>query len=174
MRLRLLCLSLLLSALMVSSTGCLLVAAGAGAAGTVAYMEGDLETSEPYDIATVYAATKKAAEDLKLHVVEGESGQDALSATVVTRDAMDKRITIKLKSVMEKTTRISVRVGTFGDDSKSQMVYNRIRENLKTAGPQPAAAAVSPAVTQQPAPAAPSSATAQQPPQNAPGSSSSQ
>ena len=173
MRLRLLCLSLLLSALMVSSTGCLLVAAGAGAAGTVAYMEGDLETSEPYDIAAVYAATKKAAEDLKLHVVEGESGQDALSATVVTRDAADKRITIKLKSVTEKTTRISVRVGTCGDDSKSQMVYNRIRENLKAAGPQPAAA-VSPAVTRQPAPAAPSSATAQQPPQAAPGSSSSQ
>jgi hypothetical protein len=165
MRLRLLCLSLLLTALMVNSTGCLLVAAGAGAAGTVAYMQGDLETSEPYDIATVYAATKKAAEDLKLYVVEGECGQDALSATVVVRDAADKRITVKLKSVTEKSTRISVRVGTFGDDAKSQMVYNRIRENLKATAPQPAASAPSP-TAQTSAP--PGSATASLPAQDAP------
>jgi hypothetical protein len=158
MRLRVLCLSILLTGLMTGSSGCLLVAAGAGAAGTVAYMQGDFETSEPYDISTVYAATRKAAEDLKLYVVEGECGQDALSATVVTRDAADKRITIKLKSVTEKTTRISVRVGTFGDDAKSHMVYHQIRENLKAAAPQPAA--------QQSAPAG--SALAQQPPQNPP------
>jgi hypothetical protein len=146
MRLRLLCLSVLLTSLMVSSTGCLVVAAGAGAAGAVAYMQGDLETSEPYDIATVYAAAQKAAADLKLYVLE--SGQDALSATVVARDAADKRITIKLKSVTEKTTKVSVRVGTFGDDAKSQMVYNRIRENLRAAAPAPAVGTPAPAAAQ--------------------------
>jgi isopentenyl phosphate kinase len=145
MRLRLICLSFLLTTLMAGSSGCLVVAAGAGAAGTVAYLRGDMEVEESYDVRTVYVATRKAMDDLNLHVIEGETGQDALVATVVARDATDKRIAIKLKSVTDKVTKISIRIGTFGDEAKSQMIYNRIRENLQAAASTPTPASSAPA-----------------------------
>lgn len=107
------------------------VAVGAGAAGTVAYLAGDLEVHEPYDIETVYAASKKALTELELHVVEGRTSKDALSATIVARDAADKQVIVKLKSTLAKGTAVSVRVGTFGNDTKSQLIYDQIRKNLK-------------------------------------------
>ncbi len=58
MLLRLLCLSLLLVALTIGSTGCLLVAASAGAAGTVACRQSDSKTSGPSDPATVHTGTQ--------------------------------------------------------------------------------------------------------------------
>jgi len=135
MRIPSVCLVLILAGLMVNSSGCLLVAAGAGAAGTVAYMRGDLETEEPYNLNMVYDATREAAEQLELSVLEGRTEKDALSATIVARDAADKRVTIHLKAQTELTTRVSIRIGTFGDQAKSQMIYNRIRENLRATGP---------------------------------------
>jgi len=137
MRLHVICLLLVLTGLMISSSGCLVVAAGAGAAGTMAYMRGDLEAEEAYKLDTVYAASREAMKQLQLSVLEGKTEQDALSATIVARDASDKRVTIKLKAQGEQMTKLSIRIGTFGDQTKSHMIYNRIRDNLKaTAAPQ--------------------------------------
>jgi hypothetical protein len=143
MRIHLVGLLLVLAGLMVNSAGCLVVVAGAGAAGTVAYMRGDLEAEEPCPIDTVFDATREATEKLGLSVLEGKTEKDALSATIVARDAEDKRVTIKLKARTEQSTKISIRIGTFGDRTKSLMIYNRIRENLKATteaqvSPQPA------------------------------------
>lgn len=153
MRLRLIFLSMLLASLMVSSSGCLAIAVGAGAAGTVAYLSGDLESEEPYDLETTYAATIKAMSDLRLHVVEGEGGHDALSATVVARDSVDKRVTIKLKALTLRTTELSIRIGTFGSETKSRLIYNKITENLRAAAPQPAPATANTSTAQPPQPA---------------------
>ena len=107
--------------------GCLAAAVGAGA-GTVAYMRGDLEAIEANDIDTVYAATKKAIEQLELNV--SSDTKDALSAEIVARDAQDKKIIIKLKSTTEGTTEISIRVGTFGSETKSRLIHDQIKNNL--------------------------------------------
>jgi hypothetical protein len=107
--------------------GCLVAAVGAGA-GTVAYMRGDLEAVEAKDIDAVYAATKKAVEQLELDV--SSDTKDALSAEIVARDAQDKKITIRLKSTTEDTTQISVRVGTFGSETKSRLIHDQIKKNL--------------------------------------------
>jgi hypothetical protein len=133
MRIQLLCLVLLLGALAMNAGGCLAVAVGAGAAGTVAYLAGDLETEEPYNIEQTYAAAREAVEELGLNVIEGETGKDALSARVVARDSADKKVEIRLNAVTRQTTKLSVRVGTFGNDAKAHLIYNTIRENLKAA-----------------------------------------
>jgi len=159
MRIQLVFLSLLLAGLTTSSSGCILLAVGAGAAGTVAYAEGDLEAEENQNIDQVYAAARKAAEDLKLYVITGEGGKDALSAKIVARDAADKEITIKLKTVAQDVTEVSIRVGTFGSETKQRLIYNKIQDNLKAMSPQPAQAS----------PAAPSA-----PPQTPPNASSPQ
>lgn len=107
--------------------GCLVAAVGAGA-GTVAYLRGDLEAVEAKDIDAVYAATKKAVEQLELDV--SSDTKDALSAEIVARDAQNKKIVIKLKSATENTTQISIRVGTFGSETKSRLIHDQIKKNL--------------------------------------------
>jgi len=109
--------------------GCMLAAVGAGAAGTVAYVKGDLEAVEAKKLDTVYDATKKALEQLELSV--SVDTKDKISATIIARDSSDKKITVKLSAATEDSTNISIRCGTFGDETKSTMVYNKIRENLK-------------------------------------------
>jgi hypothetical protein len=170
MRIQSICLVLILAGLTVNSAGCLVVAAGAGAAGTVAYMRGDLETEEPYRLDVVYAATREATKQLELSVLEGKTEKDALSAIIVARDAADKRVTIHLKVRTEQTTGISIRIGTFGDQTKSQMIYNRIKENLRAMAPatpqtaqRPSPPATNPPVSPPPAQAAPSSPSLPQP-----------
>jgi hypothetical protein len=147
MRIHRVCLLLALAGLAVHGAGCLAVVAGAGAAGTVAYLRGDLETEESYKLDTVYTATREAMNQLELSVLEGKTEKDALSATIVARDASDQRITVRLKAQSEQSTKLSIRVGTFGNETKSNMLYNRIRENLKAtvpASPQPAESPTSP------------------------------
>lgn len=153
MRIQVVGLLLVLMGLAVNSAGCLVVAAGAGAAGTVAYLRGDLEMEEAYNLETVYTATREAMEQLELPVLEGRTEKDALSATIVARDASDKRVTIKLKALSERMTTLSIRIGTFGDQTKSQMIYNRIRECLKAREEQ--AVPVPPPVPAEEAPPAP-------------------
>jgi hypothetical protein len=108
--------------------GCVVAAVGLGAAGTIAYVRGDLQAVESETIDVVYEATLKAVEELELNVTR--KSKDALSAVIVARDAQDKKITIKLKAAAEKTTKLSIRIGVFGSETKSRLIYQKIRENL--------------------------------------------
>jgi len=110
-------------------SGCVLAAVGAGAAGTVAYVKGDLEVIESKDLDTVYDATKKALADLELNAIQ--DNKDKMGATLVSRDSQDKKVTVRLTAVTDTSTEISVRFGTFGDEAKSAMVYNKIKENIE-------------------------------------------
>jgi hypothetical protein len=142
------------------------LAVGAGAAGAVAYTKGDLEATEHQNIDVVYAATTRTVEDMKLYRLSDEDEQDALSAKVVARDAADKRVTITLKSLAEDLTSVSIRVGTFGDQTKQRLIYDRIRENLTAASSREEQASTAPPA--QPPEEAPPSTVAATPPPNKP------
>ena len=128
MQIKRLLLVLLLCGAGVLVGGCIVVAAGAGA-GTVAYVTGGLEGVESKKVDTVYKATEKAVGELGL--VTTEKTKDALSAKIIARDAQDKKITINLKALAEESTKISVRVGFWGDEVKSRLIYQKIQDNLK-------------------------------------------
>lgn len=108
--------------------GCVVAAVGLGA-GTIAYVRGDLQAVESESIDDVYDASLKALEELELRVTR--KSKDALGAEIITYDAQDKKIRIKLKSVAEKTTELSIRIGVFGSETKSRLIYQKIRENLQ-------------------------------------------
>ncbi len=112
-----------------SMSGCLAAAVGAGAVGTVAYIKGDLEAVEAKNIDAVYAATKKALKQLGLSVTR--ESRDALSGIITARDAQDKKVTIKLNTTTEGATKISVRVGLFGNETMSNLIYQKIHDNLR-------------------------------------------
>lgn len=110
-------------------SGCMLLAVGAGAAGTVAYVRGDLEAVEAKKLDTVYDATKKALEQLELSI--SKDTKDAMSAEITARDSQDKKITVKLTAATEDSTKLSIRFGVFGDETKSRMIHDQIKKNLE-------------------------------------------
>jgi len=122
-------LAILYVAAAVLLTGCIIAAVGAGAAGTVAYVKGDLETIESKKLEVVHEATVKALKDLELSI--SQDTKDKMAATVIARDSQDKKVTVNLTAVTDESTEISIRFGTFGNEAKSTMVYNKIKENLK-------------------------------------------
>lgn len=109
--------------------GCLVAAVGLGAAGTIAYVRGDLEAVEAAKLDVVYDATLKALDKLELKVTS--KSKDELSGLIIARDAQDKKITVKFKTVSEDTTNLSIRVGVFGSETKSRLLYQEIREILR-------------------------------------------
>ena len=109
------------------NSGCLLLAAGAGA-GTVAYVRGELTASLGNELGAVAKATGRAVEQLKFAKISER--EDALSAKFTTRTAQDKKIEIELTKVGEKLTKVQIRVGGFGDETVAMSVLEKIKANL--------------------------------------------
>ncbi len=109
--------------------GCAVALIGAGAAGTVAYIRGDLTSTEPYEVSQVYQASQKAMTDLGLARIK--QSQDVLGARIIARDAQDKKITVTIKYVTECSTQLCIRVAIFGDENKSRQIYLKICQCLK-------------------------------------------
>jgi hypothetical protein len=121
-------LAILLAGMTLCASGCLLVAVGAGAVGTVAYVKGELEVTLNAGLDKSYGATLAALDQLKL--VPTQKLKDALTAEIVARTAEDKKVTIKLTRIDEKLTKIAIRVGIFGDQDQSTAIYEHIKQNL--------------------------------------------
>jgi len=107
--------------------GCVVAAAGLGA-GTVAYVRGDLETMEPKSLDEVYKAAEKAVKELGLNV--SQKTKDAMSAVFVGRDAEDKKIRIKLTAAEDNMTKLSIRIGLFGNETKSRLIHEHIKKHF--------------------------------------------
>ena len=109
------------------ASGCAVALIGAGA-GTVAYVKGSLKAVLDQDVDHVYQATLKTLKELE--ILPTQKQKDALSALVVGRTSADKKIKIKLKAVESNLTQLSIKIGVFGDQAQSQVVYDKIKENL--------------------------------------------
>lgn len=112
-------------------TGCalLLVGAGgaAGAAG-VAWVRGDLEATLNADPREIEQAAIKAFEALSIPLVSSKSS--ALDGEVIGRTATDTKVSIKIESTETDKSRISIRVGTFGDQQMSRRLLDEIQQQL--------------------------------------------
>jgi hypothetical protein len=117
----------LLLALTVTS-GCLAVAAGAGAGAAVAYVRGDLDTTLDASFAKSVHAVQKTVADLKYAKVSDQ--EDALQATIIARTSTDKKIEMYLEKVTDGTTKLKIRVGTFGEEALQNEILARVKENL--------------------------------------------
>lgn len=117
-----------LIALGLLTSGCVIVAAGAAGAGTVAYVRGELQATIANSLRDVNKASLKAIDELKF--VKVSEREDALSAQIIARTADDKKIEIKLESVSDALVKVRIRVGVIGDDRISQAILDKIKENL--------------------------------------------
>ena len=126
--------NILLLAAMLSAmvcTGCVaLVAGGAAAAGAgaVAYVNGELKTTESTSLEHARNATMIAIKEMQFGIVGDET--DGLTQHISVRTSTDKKVTITLVKESDTVTAIGVRVGVFGDEVLSMQVLNKIKSHL--------------------------------------------
>jgi hypothetical protein len=113
-------------------TGCLAAAAVGGAAaagaGTVAYIKGELKATEEATLNKTWEATVAAIDELQFLVVN--KIKDNVSAEIEAKTADNKTVKIQLKRVTDNLTDISIRIGTFGDESLSRYILSKIEAKL--------------------------------------------
>lgn len=109
-------------------TGCVAVVA-AGAAGTgVAWYRGRLEASLDHNIEAVFAASQKALNQLEFANISNK--KSAVDAEIVSRTALDKKVEITLQKVTDRSTKVMIRVGVFGDETLSMSILDKIKAAL--------------------------------------------
>ncbi|MGC9452158.1 MAG: DUF3568 family protein [Oceanipulchritudo sp.] len=110
-------------------SGCVaVVAAGGAAAGTVAYVRGELQIVLDDPVKNVNDAVEQTAEALELYTISRE--RDLLAGKFVYRNAQDEKITIKTEAQTRQMTKLGIRVGVFGDQQQSQLILDEIRRRL--------------------------------------------
>ncbi len=124
-------LAICLTAVLALSNGCALLVIGAAAgagAGTYAYVSGELKSNEGVAYESAYKATLAAMKDLGYAIVGNE--KDALTAKITARSTGDKKIQVTLTKQSETVTEILIRVGTFGDESLSRQILEKIKSHF--------------------------------------------
>ena len=80
------------------------------------------------DLTTVYNASLKALEQLELDITE--KPKDVFYAKIVAKAANGERIIVSMKPKEDGGTNLRIRVGALGDEHRSNVIYQRIRQNL--------------------------------------------
>ena len=117
-----------MSCLCMTLGGCLLLLGGAAGAGTVAYVGGALQESVKATPEQVVSATNQALTSLKYITMSSESAGQTGKVTGRTGD--DKAVTVEAKQEGAGISRVSIRIGTFGDEARSRILMDEIKKKL--------------------------------------------
>src|SRR4051812_26328721 len=115
----------------ITQSGCLVAAAAGAAGGTVAYMKGDVEAVVEGNVQQTFDATKAAMDELKMPLLA--TWASAMEGHVEARIGTDNKATVNINGQSEKISKVSIRVGTFGDQGLSQAILEKIKANLSKA-----------------------------------------
>ena len=122
--------SLMLSFLM--NIGCpaavLVVGGAAAGGGSFAYIKGELKSTEEVSLNRAWKATQMAMDDLEFHTTD--KAKDAFDAELSASGAGGKKIKVALKKISATSTEIRIRVGTFGDESLSRKILEKIKKRF--------------------------------------------
>jgi hypothetical protein len=95
-----------------------------------AYANGKLYAVSSQDLDKVYEATVAALKQLEIEVTE--TAKDVFYAKVTGKVADGKTITIRLQPGADNVTNLKIKAGRFGNEERSRVIYEKIKENLKT------------------------------------------
>lgn len=112
-------------------SGCALFLVGAGVAvgaGTVAYVDGELKAADNVTMDKGWNASLRAMQDLEFKVAESQ--KDALAGKIVARRADGTRIVVQVKRQTDQVTEFRIRVGIFGDEALSHLIYDKIKSQF--------------------------------------------
>jgi Protein of unknown function (DUF3568). len=102
-------------------------AAGGAGGGTYAYINGGLQSDYKYSYDTVWSACEKAMAEMRALDVKPakEIGQGRISATI-----NDKKVRFDVQYKDRDVTTVTVRVGWLGNKISSQMLHDKISDNI--------------------------------------------
>jgi len=118
-----------LSAVVLTNSGCfaLLLGGAAGAAGVV-YIQGVLEQNFDRNIKDVHEAALKTMKAQEIYV-----SSDVLNyadAEIKGEYEDGEAVTVNVKALTEKSSKLKIRVGVFGDEIKSNVLMRAIEKKL--------------------------------------------
>ena len=108
--------------------GCPYVLVGGAAATGVFYYKGELRAQVEADPDEVMAATEKAFDYFKWSTVELKASRT--DGVAEAKTAAGKSIYVTVEAQQARLSVISIRVGAFGDENLSQMLYEKIKGYL--------------------------------------------
>jgi hypothetical protein len=120
--------ALFLSILLSGCPPAALLIGGAAGGGAVAFVGGELKSTEEVSLNRAWGAAKKAMDDLEFAITSEE--KDAFYGQFTARGAGDKKIKVKLKKQSDTVTEIRIRVGIFGDESLSRQILDTIKKRF--------------------------------------------
>jgi len=130
---KLVAISILLAAVLGALSGCLAVAAAGAAGAGVFYMKGDLDANVDATPPRVVEAANFTMKDLQYAVATTNSS--ATDGEVIAHTATDKKVRVTVKQVTEKSSKVTIRVGTWGDETMSVQILEKIKTHLQTPVP---------------------------------------
>ena len=120
--------SISMIALALSQSGCLGAAAAAGTGAGVMYVKGKTVATLDGTPRTIAGATGQAMKDLGYAVISNDVTD--VDATIVCRTTSDTKIEVTVKTETDRTSKIFIRAGVFGDAALQSQLLERVRTNL--------------------------------------------
>ena len=121
-------LSLFLIAMSFQLSGCFALFVGAAAASGVVWVKGKLQQNVDAPLDKTHAATLTALKKLSLPVIADR--KDKARAKVESEYSDGKHVWVQLDYLTKSATRITVRVGTLGDEIRSREILDNIIRHL--------------------------------------------
>jgi hypothetical protein len=106
------------------TSGCTTAATGAGPA----FVEGNLVTTVPNGLDKTALAVNAVPGQLSLTKVSED--RQPITDILVARNSSDTRIEIRLETIGDGVTKVTIRVGAAGDQPLSLAILDRIKANL--------------------------------------------
>ncbi len=124
--------TVLLLALAMAISGCaeaVLIGVGAaGGAGAALWSKGKMVEELDASFSRAHTASIAALNDLELPVNKDVKG--GLKAKIESRFPDGKYVSIDIRAVTESSSKITVRVGTFGDKARSEKILGAIHQHI--------------------------------------------
>lgn len=98
------------------------------AAARAAYVNGDLQAVLEGSPEKVVQASEAALKELEVPIVSRDAS--AVDGKVVGRTTLQRKIDISVHRETETTSKVSIRVDTFGDEAFSRQILDKIRSKL--------------------------------------------
>ena len=118
---------LVTSSMYLSGCFALLIGAAAGAGGVI-WVKGKLQQDVNASLDKVYSATKTALKKMELPLIVDR--KDKMTAKIESGYSDGKHVWIDLDHLSNSLTKISVRVGTLGDEARSRQILEKIMQYL--------------------------------------------
>ena len=114
--------------------GCAYIAVGAASAVGVVCAMGEHRKVFAYNFDEVYdAALVAIKDDCKLPVYEER--KEAITGTIKASLAKETKVEVKVKFLSAGTTEVRIRVGVFGDEDFSNLLFYKIEDRLRGIAP---------------------------------------